>query len=98
MQFGRIEGFVTLKPEGVRWLTVILDTGREAVTIRDEAVLAGFEDQDPSWLADQLVQETLGIELAEQGWEIVGEAQGSRNDEMIADDMAWSPAYVIRRA
>lgn len=97
MKFGRLEGFVTMKPNETRWLTVILDTGSEVVTIRDEEAPEGFDDRAPEWLADQLVQETLGIDLAEQGWELVGEAHQQADADAGTEDIARSPIYVIRQ-
>jgi hypothetical protein len=43
--------------------------------VRDEAVdltRYGAESVDLSWMADQLTQETLGNELALDGWEVIG--------------------------
>ena len=73
MQFGRVYGFVTRGTNDLRWLTVVLDTGREVRTIRDEAIPAMLAINDPAWLADQLVQETIGVDLAREGWEAIGE-------------------------
>ena len=97
MQFGRVYGFVSRTSETGRWLTVVLDTGRELRTVRDEPVTPALPSADSAWLADQLVQETIGIELAEEGWEVIGEdtPEGEREGEHRA--IARSAVYVVRK-
>ena len=97
MQFGRVYGFVSRTSETDRWLTVVLDTGRELRTVRDEPVTPALPSEDSAWLADQLVQETIGIELAEEGWEVIGEdtPEGEREGEHRA--IARSAVYVVRK-
>lgn len=97
MQFGRVYGFVSRTSETDRWLTVVLDTGRELRTVRDEAVQPAHLAEDSAWLADQLVQETIGIELAEEGWEVIGEdvVEGEREGEHHA--IARSSIWVVRK-
>lgn len=97
MQFGRVYGFVTDRPTGERWLTVVLDTGRELRTVRDEAILATLASGDPGWLADQLVQETIGNELAMDGWEAIGEGTVEADDSVEVTAIAASPVWIVRR-
>ena len=97
MQFARLDGFVTKVANGRRWVTVVLDTGREVETVRDEAVPEAFEHEDAAWLADQLVQETLGNELALDGWEVVGEGVNDHEEHVMLDVLARSRTWVIRR-
>lgn len=97
MQFGRVYGFVTQLSDDVRWLTVVLDTGRDVRTVRDEAISAALALDDPGWLADQLVQETIGIELAEEGWEAVGEGAVEPDDIVEVSAIATSPVWIVRR-
>ncbi|HVL24469.1 MAG TPA: hypothetical protein VM450_10300 [Thermomicrobiales bacterium] len=96
MQFGRVEGFLTRTPRGELRITVLLDNGRRVATVRDDAVPTGLQGRDHAWLADQLVQETLGNELAKEGWEVIGEAS-SEDAEEGASALARSSCYVVRR-
>ncbi len=96
MRFGRVYGVVTQNVDRGRWLTVVLDTGREVRTVRDEAVNPVLADEDPAWLADQLVQETMGNELAEEGWEVVGPGATDEDAEPVSDALAVSPTWVVR--
>ncbi len=78
MRFGRVEGVVTaVENDGMMLLRIVvwLDTGRRIETVRDEQLyplrpISGFADL--VWHADQWTQETIGITLAEQGWEAIG--------------------------
>jgi hypothetical protein len=96
VQFGRVFGFITLTSESERWLTVMLDTGRSLRTVRDEAVNPDLTSKDPVWLADQLVQETIGNELSMEGWEVIGEDSvgGEREGEHHA--IARSSVWIVR--
>jgi hypothetical protein len=76
--------------------TVILESGRVFRAVRDETVdLAryGPETVDLWWLADQLTQETLGNELARDGWEIIG-----AGDPPVAapGEIPRSTSYAVR--
>jgi len=78
MRFGRVEGMVVVdgtRSAPILRLTVSLESGSRIATVREEEVavlrpLAGPEDL--IWHADQYTQETLGTDLAEQGWEVIG--------------------------
>lgn len=97
MQFGRVYSFVTDRSTGERWLTVVLDTGREMRTVRDESISPDLVGEDPGWLAGQLVQETIGIELAEEGWEAIGEGSEDTDDPVDVTAIATSPVWIVRR-
>jgi hypothetical protein len=96
MQFGRVEGYLALDPEEGLRLTVVLDMRQHTVTVRDEVVPGALRGHDPAWLADQLVQDTLANELAEAGWEVIGESpQDDRPD--AASALARSTSYIVRQ-
>jgi hypothetical protein len=97
VQFGRVEGFLTRTPAGRLRITVVLDTRTRVLTVRDDEIPAGLGGNDPAWLADQLVQETLGNELAEAGWEVIGEATRDTEQPDAACALAQSRCYVVRR-
>lgn len=99
MRFGRVEGFVTPEdgPDGTRLrLTVYLETGRRLDIVRDEllAPLRSIATRDDlAWHADQWTQETIGIDLAEAGWEVVGAGDLTSPE---AGEVAKSAAYAVR--
>ncbi len=96
MRFGRVFGVVTQHTDLGRWLTVVLDTGREIRTVRDEAVSPMLAGEDPAWLADQLVQETIGNELAGEGWEVVGPGATDETSDPLTDALAVSSTWIVR--
>lgn len=89
MRFATVSGVIGVG-EGSGWFTVLLHTGEESKIVRDELIPAGLVDSDPKWLIDQLVQETLGNELAEQGWEVVAVS------EPVNDDSVRSRNWTVR--
>ena len=97
MRFGRVEGVVTPEPDGRLHLVVWLETGTRVETVRDEVLaplrpLATFADL--VWHADQWTQETIGITLAEQGWEAIG--AGDLPGEDDGAQLARSAPYAVR--
>jgi hypothetical protein len=99
MLFGRVEGFIA-PPDpadgGMLRLTVTLETGRRVEVIREELVrslrpIAGHDDL--AWHADQYTQETIGVHLAQAGWEPIG--MGDRPGQE-PNAPARSPVYAIR--
>lgn len=79
-----------------RWLTVVLQTGHDVPTVRDKAVSEHLVDKNPSWLADQLVQETIGVDLAMEGWEVIGE---DRAEDLAGEGgIGRSSTWIVRRA
>ena len=99
MRFGRVEGVVvpiTEAGETLLRLTVYLETGARLEVVRDEVVrplrpLATADDL--VWHADQLTQETIGTDLAEQGWEAIGAGDLPAPEPGA---LARSAAYAVR--
>lgn len=99
MRFGQVEGIVTQdqRAEGGRLkLTVYLDTGRQLEVVREEALAPLRPVREPAdlvWHADQWTQETIGIDLAEQGWEVI--SAGPLPDP-APGEVARSATYAVR--
>lgn len=78
MLFGRVEGFIAPPDPAdgdLLRLTVTLESGRKFEVIREERVprlrpIATADDL--AWHADQYTQETIGVHLAQAGWEPIG--------------------------
>lgn len=81
MRFGTVSGVIGSGPDS-SWFTVLLHTGEHSEVIRDEPVPEGLDTTKPQWLIDQLVQETLGNELAEQGWEVIAVSEPVKANEI----------------
>lgn len=81
MRFGTVSGIIGSGPSG-SWFTVLLHTGDSSDVIRDEPVPPALAGSSPKWLIDQLVQETLGNELAEQGWEVIAVSEPVKDDHI----------------
>lgn len=97
MIFGRVEAFVSEQEAGRLHLRVLLETGRAVRTVRDEIVPAlrpieGFADL--AWHADQYAQETIGNELALEGWEVIAAGEIPEAEEGA---LPRSAAYAVRR-
>lgn len=100
MLFGRVEGTLieeVVETSVVYRLTVTLETGRLLQVIRDELVSPMDDlgsDITMEWYADQLTQETIGNELASDGWEVIG-----GGDVPMAEpgSVARSARYAVRR-
>ena len=92
MRFGRVEG-----EDGPRLrLTVYLETGAGLGVVREETVGAlrpPVTAEDVIWHADQLTQETIGTDLAEQGWEAIGVGDLPATEPGA---LARSAAYAVR--
>jgi len=100
MRFGRVEAFVVPAEDSTEAiclrLTVTLETREGVRIVRQEVVpllrpVTGPDDL--IWHADQYAQETIGVNLAEEGWETIG----------VDAWPAWepgaparSPAYAVR--
>lgn len=99
MRFGRVEGVVVPVVRGDQtWLrlTVYLETGQRLDVVRDEVLpplrpLAGAADL--IWHADQWTQETIGADLALQGWEAIGAGEVP---EAGPDELPRSASYAVR--
>lgn len=97
MIFGRVEAFVSALDEGKLHLRVLLESGRSVRTVRDDIVpvlrpVTGFADL--AWHADQYAQETIGNELALEGWEVIAAGEIPESD---GDSLPRSASYAIRR-
>ncbi len=99
MQFGRVDGIVVLveTPEGPGLrLTVSLETGSRLTVVREETLRPVRSLEDPTaltWHADQWTQETIGVELAIEGWEVVS---GGEVPDPEPGALARSAMYVVR--
>jgi hypothetical protein len=100
MRFGRVEGLIepseSILDPAMR-LTVYLDTGGGVRIVRQGWVppLPGAPAPDDfAWQADQYTQETIGVDLAAEGWEVVGVAE---TPPSAPEGIACSASYVVRR-
>jgi hypothetical protein len=94
VRFARITGYVVASDNGLE-LSVTLDTGRAVETIRSGRVPSlgtGEIAGDLNWQADQYTQETIGNELAEQGWEAIAEQPATERQS----GMGVSATYTVR--
>jgi len=94
MRFARVSGQVVVRDNGLE-LRVTLDTGRQIEMIRSAVVprLGGSaSSNDLNWQADQYTQETIGNELAEQGWEAIAEQPATERHP----GMGVSGTYTVR--
>lgn len=98
MQFGRVDGFVTAMRNGQRHLTIVLDTGRDLETLRDEPVPASLDVVELVSLVEQLVSEVLANDLEEEGWEVLGEGDTGHESHAMLDIVARSKTWVVRRS
>ena len=77
MRFGKVSGYVVARDDGL-WLTVSLESGRGISIVRETLVPEldnGAEKATLDWQADQYTQETIGVDLAELGWEAIAEEE-----------------------
>jgi hypothetical protein len=101
MMFGRAEAVAELVNDSQGFqrvhVTVYLESGRSISVVREESVplLKAISSlEDVAWHADQYAQETIGNELAEQGWEVIG---GGEIPAIEPDAIARSASYALRR-
>jgi hypothetical protein len=100
MRFGRVEGVVTRVVQGDQpalRLTVYLETAHRLRIVREEIVplLRPVRDAaDLAWHADQYTQETIGVQLAEEGWEPIGAGEIPSPEE---GELARSATYAVRQ-
>ena len=98
MRFGRVDGFLRQLPDGALDLTVNLETGGTIAVVRSGPVTPLREIvtiDDLTWHADQYTQETIAVDLAEQGWEVfaAGETPTQNDPSLIR-----STGYLVRQA
>jgi hypothetical protein len=100
VQFGRVEVHLHRTNEHLRHdlrLTVVFETAQAMSVVRDATVET---IQHPSgvidlpWLADQLTQETIAVDLALDGWEVIGSGEISVPESV---GIARSATYTVRR-
>lgn len=97
MRFGRVDGYLRQLPNGELELTVNLETGGAITVVRSGQVakLRKIEsDLDLAWHVDQYTQETIAVDLAEQGWEVFAEGETPiQNDSLVVR----STGYLVRQ-
>jgi hypothetical protein len=100
MRFGRVEGFGEVVRSEVRdrlHLRVILETAQGLVVVRDDVVplleVPGVESP-LTWQVDQYTQETIGVDLATEGWEVIGAGELPTAG---AGEIARSASYAVRQ-
>ena len=99
MRFGRVEGVVAPVGQGEQTrlrLTVYLETGADLRVVREEELapvrpILGWDDL--AWHADQWTQETVGVDLAAEGWEVIG---GGELPPPDPGQLPRSAAYAVR--
>lgn len=100
VEFGRVQGVVEVvrgAPDWVLRVTVSLETKGSVTRVRSEELpvvrsIDGIDDL--AWHADQWTQETIGIELALAGWEVLGRDDGAAPD---GEPAICSAIYPVRR-
>jgi hypothetical protein len=98
MRFGRVQGHVIRQGHGLA-LSVTLETGKQLDTVREGTVPIIDPDAGLDWHADQYTQETIGVDLAELGWEAVAEGEDSgREPDVAIEGIGRSRVWVVRRA
>lgn len=100
VRFGRIEGVVAVVGEAgapsLR-LVVHLETVDGTVVVRDEILRPlrpVVTPEDLVWHADQWTQETIGTDLAADGWEAVGAGEVPVPEP---GELPRSAPYAVRR-
>jgi hypothetical protein len=99
MRFGRVEGVVVpvaADRGGGLQLTVYLETGRRLEIVREETVPVLRPIAEPAdlvWHADQYTQETIAVDLAELGWEVIGAGD---LPVPAAGELVRSAGYAVR--
>ncbi|MCA9858530.1 MAG: hypothetical protein KC438_02365 [Thermomicrobiales bacterium] len=86
MRFGQVTGILHRQEGGYR-IEVILDTRTSVTTVRDEVIpnlLLRNGELDAPWTVDQLTQETIGTDLALQGWEAIARGEAGPDPNLDA--------------
>lgn len=100
VEFGRVVGIVEAPRDRARSdlrLTVTLETKDAVAVVRSESlepVRPAHTVEELAWHADQWTQETIGVDLAEQGWEVLGM---SDVDSEASGGPPRSATYSVRR-
>jgi len=100
MRFGRVEGFgdvvLNVDRESLH-LRVMLETAGGMTVVRDDVVpmlSASFDARSLAWQVDQYTQETIGVDLATDGWEVIG---ASALPTVENGEVARSASYAVRQ-
>lgn len=86
MRFGQVTGILHRQPDGYR-IEVVLDTRTSVTTVRNEVIpelLLRNGERDAQWTVDQLTQETIGVDLALQGWEAIAQGDIAQDPNLDA--------------
>lgn len=100
MKFGRVEGRLHWTTDGETprlSLTVVLETATGVTVVRDEPVeppAALPRQGDLVWLADQYTQETIAVDLAQDGWEVISGTDSSHDG---GRHLPQSATYTVRK-
>lgn len=106
VRFARVDGVVTPAERGstrevgareMLRLVVTLDDGKASRVVRAETLpaLRPIESSaDLDWHADQWTQETIGVDLAEEGWEPVSLGESA---DLETPGMGRSQTYIVRK-
>ena len=97
MKFGRVDGFIGVGSRGELSLTVNLESSGHILVVREEIVAAlrpVESDEDLAWHVDQYTQETIAVDLAEQGWEVFAQGETPPSDE---SGTIRSVGYLVRQ-
>ena len=100
MRFGRVEGLMeVVYGDGGEelHLRVLLETNMGVTVVRDQVVprlIASEGNESLSWQADQYTQETIGVDLAAEGWEVIG----AGGVPIVGEgEIARSASYAVRQ-
>ncbi len=91
MKFGRVIGIVVPQANGLQ-LTVTLDSGGVVRAVREAVVPVLDATQSLDWHADQYTQETIGVDLAADGWEAFANGDPPQTQPGIGQ----SQSYTVR--
>lgn len=97
MRFGRVDGFLRVEENDELSLLVNLETGRQITEVRHERVAKLrpiASEADLLWHVDQYTQETIAVDLAEQGWEVFAEGETPSQD---GAGVIRSAGYLVRQ-
>ena len=99
MRFMAVQGVgYWLSPEDRNSLHILVtgDDRTVVTTIRDESVpvLAGDRSNDLDWQVDQYTQETIGVTLAEDGWEVFSTSERAGT---LGGGPGSSAVYLVRQ-
>ena len=100
MRFGRVEGLAEVVEGTEReslHLRVLLETAQGMTVVRDDIVPlleAVGAECSLAWQVDQYTQETIWVDLAKQGWEVIG---ASDLPTATVGEIARSASYAVRQ-